>query len=321
MNSRIDLVIPVYGEAPFLDQTIKSCLDSHSKSLNIIWVLDRPSTIVRRKIEKFSLMNTNSEVVCSNTPGIVAALNLGIERGTSEYIARLDSDDLMESNRLDVQSHYLDTKSEVGLVGSQMTLIGSNSEIFGVTRYPCEHSQIIRLLEFQNCIGHPSVMFRRNVFEKVGGYRPQFTGAEDYDLWLRMGNIAKLHNLATPLTRYRISEFQFTKRKESNQGLVETAVRLDSLGYRVATSEMNTTQPIELETSNKLIMKFLKENYHDAYRVQTAIASITKAYSLKSKGKRYTVGVCSIMIAFLRSPTKTISYLHVKFFGYMKGCE
>lgn len=315
MNSRIDLVIPVYGEAPFLDQTIKSCLDSHNESFNIIWVLDRPSIKVRSKVEQFSSTNPRSKVLHSSTPGIVAALNLGIERGTSEYIARLDSDDLMESNRLDVQSQYLDIETEVGLVGSQMTLISSNCEILGVTRYPSEHRQIIKLLEFQNCIGHPSVMFRRSAFEKVGGYRPQFTGAEDYDLWLRIGNIAKLHNLSTPLTRYRISEFQFTKSKESNQGLVETAVRLASLGYKVASSGEIPKQPLELETFNKSILKFLRDNHYDAYREQKAIASITRAYSLKSKVERYTVGVYFIMIAFLRSPTKTRSYLYMKFFG------
>jgi hypothetical protein len=102
---------------------------------------------------------------------------------------------------------------------------------------------------------------------------------------------------------------------ESNQGLVETAVRLASLGYKSTSSDEIPMQPLELEANNKLILEFLRANHYDEYREQKAIALITRAYSLKSKVERYTAGIYFIIIAFLRSPTKTKSYLYMKFFG------
>jgi hypothetical protein len=198
---------------------------------------------------------------------------------------------------------------KVGAVGSQMTLINENNEVLGFTKYPHNHQQIIKLLEFQNCLGHPSVMFRRSVFEKVGGYRSQFTGAEDYDLWLRIAKVANLHNLADPLTRYRISNHQFTKRRESNQGIVETSVRLASLGYREV-----FTQPIDnLETINRIVLDRLKEFDYLAYRNQKSAYFVNRAYSLKRKSKRYSFGIIYILMAFIYSPLKLLGYIYIKF--------
>ena len=312
MTSRIDLVVPVYGNAPFLDETIRSCATSQEISFNLFWVLDRPSTNVRKKIEDFSARHSYSQVIESNEPGIVAALNLGITSGNAEFIARLDSDDIMEPSRLKIQCEYLDSNEAVGVVGSQLTLINDKSEILGFTKYPNCHIKIVKLLEYQNCLGHPSVMFRRSVFEKVGGYRAHFTGAEDYDLWLRVSKFAQLHNLDDPLTRYRISSSQFTRRKESNQGIVETAVRFASLGYKPASTTMMIPRHHELEMSNRQIFEQLRETNYPNYRAQKAIRLISRAYSLKVKGKRYTLGVCFLTLALIWSPTKTFKYFSRK---------
>ena len=313
MEFRIDLVIPVFGDAPFLKETINSCASSQDTPFNLIWALDRPSEGVCQIVEEFSSKNKFSKIVFSGNPGIVAALNLGIESGMSEYIARLDSDDLMEPNRLEMQRQYLDSERSVGVVGSQMTLINEKNEILGNTKYPCDHSRIMKLLKFQNCMGHPSVMFRRRVFEKVGGYRTQFTGAEDYDLWLRMADLTQLHNLPESLTRYRISNFQFTKRKESNQGIVETAVRLASLGYHEMANRPLNPLSVELRISNEELFAQLKEEDYSTYKDQKSIYFINKAYAIKKKSKRYFQGIGYLAIAFTFSPSKVFSYFLTKF--------
>lgn len=315
MSARIDLVIPVYGDAPFLDDTIKSCANSRDISFNLFWVLDRPSENVRNKIEEFSARHGNSKVIVSKLPGIVPALNIGIDSGNAQYIARLDSDDLMESNRLRIQCEFLDSNRVVGVVGSQMKLISKENKVLGLTKYPRDHTSIVKLLEFQNCLGHPSVMFRRNVFEKVGGYRSQFTGAEDYDLWFRVARFADLHNLDDLLTSYRISNFQFTRREESNQGIVETAVRFASLGYDPKSATVMYPQRNDLRVNNKLIFDYLKKFDHPTYRAQKAIDLISKAYSVKAKRKRYSIGIYFLVLALFSSPKKVFQYFSIKIYG------
>lgn len=312
MNSRIDLVIPVYGEAPFLDETMKSCATSQEKFFNLLWVLDRPSVLVLGKIQDFSSRHRQSKVIVSTEPGIVAALNLGIASGNAEYIARLDSDDVMEPSRLRVQSEFLDSNRLIGVVGTQMTLINDKSKVMGLTKYPTSHSQIVKLLEFQNCLGHPSVMFRRSVYEKAGGYRSQFTGAEDYDLWIRVAQFAQLHNLADPLTRYRISSYQFTKRKESSQGIIETAVRFASMGHDPVGDKNGIPLRDFLQASNKKIFNQLKASDYSSYRAQKAINLINRAYTLKGKGKRYSMGIGFLTLGLIWAPAKTFSFISNK---------
>ena len=53
-------------------------------------------------------------------------------------------------------------------------------------------------------MAHPSVMMRRDVVEAVGGYRPAYVRAEDYDLWCRVAEVSRLANLAQPLLKYRV---------------------------------------------------------------------------------------------------------------------
>lgn len=312
IHAGVDLVIPVYGEAPFLRQTMDSCESLESFPVEIIWILDRATMSTQRQIEQFVGNNKNSNLIVSLKPGIVHALNLGIMSGKSKYIARLDSDDVMAPDRLGIQARFLDSVSEVGVLGSQMSLISDKNEKIGLTKYPRENQNIISMLEFQNCIGHPSVMFRRSVFEKVGGYNEFFTGAEDYDLWIRMAKLTKLHNLDEPLTSYRISSFQFTKSKASNQGVVETAVRLASHGYKIVAGQDEIISHTDLVKSNKSNFTSVKSENPDLYKKLRSISILNKAYAIKSKRGRYTKGIGLALLALLISPKSILRYISIK---------
>ena len=72
----------------------------------------------------------DSRIKCLNTPGvgIVDALNFGVEKANSGIIARMDSDDLMRSTRLEEQLKYLKQKPEVDLVSSEVLQISDMAE-------------------------------------------------------------------------------------------------------------------------------------------------------------------------------------------------
>jgi len=62
-----------------------------------------------------------------------------------------------------------------------------------------DHASLWFQLLYGNCMGHSTVMFRRSVFEEVGGYRPEWFPAEDYDLWLRMASRTRFAVVRAPL--------------------------------------------------------------------------------------------------------------------------
>lgn len=236
-KSKVALVIPVYGEAPFLSYTLESIERIEATSTEIFFSLDRASDVTRQKIEEFKKFNGNVTVLTSPNIGIVAALNLAISGADVDFIARLDADDEIHPERIDKQVQAFNSNSNLILVGSQVEFINENGESTGRSNYPIENTNIIKHLEILNCIAHPSVMFKKSVFLDLGGYRPFFTGAEDYDLWLRFARAGQIKNLKDEFTKYRKSDYQFTKSEESLQGVVESAVRvtakLESLGIKV----------------------------------------------------------------------------------------
>jgi hypothetical protein len=76
---------------------------------------------------------------------------------------------------------------------------------------------------------HPSVIMRRTEILKLGGYRPEFKNAEDYDLWLRVGRVYRLANVPIPLLRYRFSTAGMTLGKKWQQMLY---VQMAVVAYR-----------------------------------------------------------------------------------------
>jgi glycosyltransferase involved in cell wall biosynthesis len=252
MNN-VDVVIPVHGKPIYLSETIQSITDQEFVN-KIILVLDRVDK------EYFSNLNVyadNITIVESNNPGIVSALNVGLEISKSEFIARIDSDDTMEVGRIQKQLNFLN-------LNPQCVCVGSNIEIFGrsfgvkIKKYPTSHKKIIKKLLYQNAIAHPSVMFRRKAVLDVGGYRPIFEGSEDYDLWFRLSKIGQLNNINECLTRYRTNPGQYSSKFSTYR------VELDSL-VRLSNCENSEKFP-RLNYNETLSGVKIKERYRDSLK-------------------------------------------------------
>lgn len=316
MNA-IDLLIPIHGEAPYLDSTLNSLVTANLADVRTLMILDRPSDRTITRVQEFSRRIKFSEVLFSETPGIVNALNLGIRKTEGKFIARLDSDDLVHPARFETQINFLQSNPEVVLLGSQMTLINDAGNVVGRTKYPNNHEQIVKLLKYQNCIGHPSVMLRRDALESVNGYRNSYTGAEDLDLWLRLGKIGSLHNLDEALTSYRMSPNQFSRQVLSNQGVVETSVRLADLGLEVRTKGTAFWPSAgELQESNSVNIQLLRNSNLKKYRDFECIEVISTGYFTARSNANIFIRLLRFVKITLKasivSPRTTWSFLILK---------
>jgi glycosyltransferase involved in cell wall biosynthesis len=136
--------------------------------------------------------------------GLAGSLNLGVERARAPLVARFDADDLCLPGRLAQQMSLLDAQPEIGVVGGALEVIDESEQHVGVRRYPQAHAQIARRMQLTNAVAHPTVMFRRAVFDAHGGYDRTFRYSEDLELWLRWLNAGvRFANLPDVLVRYR----------------------------------------------------------------------------------------------------------------------
>jgi len=160
------------------------------------------------KLRDYSSQFENVEFLQVKQGGLAHALATGVVQSTTEYVARIDSDDMVLPGRFELQLAYLTENPRVAVVGSQVEYINQNGSKLGKSEYP-ESPEHVRNRLVEGChIAHPSVMFRRSSILKAGNYKEYYSVggisiAEDYYLWLRVLDFFEIANLHQPLTQYR----------------------------------------------------------------------------------------------------------------------
>jgi glycosyltransferase involved in cell wall biosynthesis len=206
----VSVVCPIHGSGKYLYRTLDSIKrQSFKGSMEVILVLDRCSEEILTIIDSF-----RSEIVIkiyeSKNPGLVSALNMGLQMATGKYVARIDSDDLMAPSRIERQLEFLEANQQITVLGSSVTEINEHGVVIGKREYPTESIEMYNSLSKQCTIAHPSVMFKRDEILNLGGYRPFFENAEDYDLWLRVRERGAITSTFESLTFYRIHPGQIS---------------------------------------------------------------------------------------------------------------
>lgn len=144
--------------------------------------------------------------------GLAHALNVCIRQAKGRYIARMDDDDLSKPDRLEKQAAFLDTHPSIQWVGSNVELEDEKG-IWGFQKMP-EKPQTKDFL-FNSPYIHPTVMFRRDVLLRHGGYdeSPRLNLCEDYELFMRLHRQGERgYNLQEPLLQYWESYASYRKR-------------------------------------------------------------------------------------------------------------
>ena len=203
MKPKISVLMPVYNGEKFLTEAIDSVLNQSFKNFELIIVNDGSTDGSAEIIKRY---NDNRIVVITHKKnmGLVYSLNEGVSLCKSEYLARMDGDDISEKNRFKTQIEYLNDHTEVGLCG---TWAKSINEAGIIVDYMIPPNNLLSRYNFwkPGVIIHPTLMIRTELLKKYG-YGNQYDRAEDYDLWMRMGKDGVvIRNIPIFLYRYRIN--------------------------------------------------------------------------------------------------------------------
>ena len=204
----ISIVLPIFNERTAY---LRACLDSIQKQSFTEWecICVVESTNIKN-IELISCYSRNDRRFKIIQPpkriGLPASLNLAVNASSFELVARMDSDDIMILNRLELQYHYMSEYPSVSVVGAGYNQINKEGFIVGRRRYPRQGFALSLYFLFRCGLAHSTVMFRKSSFMKLGGYNEKLRYCEDLDLWLRFKRMgAELRNINASLINYRIS--------------------------------------------------------------------------------------------------------------------
>jgi len=203
---RVTFVVPAFNEpGEVIRQSLDSVAAQTLSDFECIVVDESTDPVAAEAARALCERDSRFHYVRPETRlGLAASLNLGIAMARAPLIARFDSDDICQVERLHRQVAFMDEHPEVGVLGGGLEIMDEACESLAFRWYPADHASIERKLQTTTAIAHPTVMMRKSLIEQYGGYDPSFLFAEDLDLWLRLINRGvRFANLPDVLVRYR----------------------------------------------------------------------------------------------------------------------
>lgn len=192
--------MPVYNAAQYLREAIDSILNQTFRDFEFIIINDGSTD---RSLEIIQSYNDDRiRLINQKNTGLAKALNNGIAIAKSDFIARMDADDISIPERLTSQFSFLESNVDVVAVGSNAEVIDKEGNHVYCTAQPSTWSEIKKVLPNTPFI-HPSVMFRKEITDNIGFY-PDIQTLEDPIFFSKMSKLGMLVNLKAILLKYRI---------------------------------------------------------------------------------------------------------------------
>ncbi len=210
----VSVIMNCYNSDKYLKEAIDSVITQTYQNWEIIF-WDNQSTDKSAEIIKSYKDNRIKYFYAPIHTLLGEARNCAVGKATGEWIAFLDCDDIWYKNKLEIQ--LKDTLTDIGMIYSRMEFLVETSgtktnmgKSISNKTYPKRNNlpsnDIFDKLLFECFIPLPSVLIRRNLFEKVGGIDNSLKVAEDYDIFLKIAKISKVKAIDNVLCKYRVHE-------------------------------------------------------------------------------------------------------------------
>lgn len=200
----VSVIIPVHNGARYLKQAIDSVLWQESKGVRIeIIVVDDGSTDATGEIAR-SYGGSIKYVRISHCGFPGAVRNVGLEHASGDFMAFVDSDDLL-------LPHSVALRIEAALARPEVGFIYGNYLFWDEEKYwhPFQDLRppsgfILEALYSRNFINMNTVLVRRDLINEIGGFVPTIRTSEDYWLWLQLTARTRSFYIPSPLAITRV---------------------------------------------------------------------------------------------------------------------
>lgn len=208
-NTKVSVLMSVYiKEKPeYLKAAMDSILNQTRKADEILLMEDGPLTdelyeMIKGYQEKHPEIRT---YIFEENVQLGRALAKGVELCKYDLIARMDTDDIAEPERLEKQIAYMEAHPEVHVVGGAIREFNDEGTISRVKEMPMTQEAIEDYVKLRNPLNHMTVMYRKDAILEAGNYQ-HFPFLEDYSLWSRMISMGyQIRNMEDVLVNARTS--------------------------------------------------------------------------------------------------------------------
>lgn len=203
----LSVIMCVHRMHPWLKDAIDSVLYQHDGDFRFLIAANACSDEFWEQLQRHVKNDSRVELFRTEIGQLSFNLNMLVDNAISDYVVRMDSDDISEPHRIGTLRHAI-AESWPDIIGSSVSLIDQSGATIGKMTLPSDGTEIVRALPKKTVFCHPSVAIRRQFLIDMRGYLGGFA-SEDTDLWLRAKRAgAQMQNLPEPLLRYRVHSTQ-----------------------------------------------------------------------------------------------------------------
>lgn len=233
---QVSVVMSVYDGGDALRGSVQSILSQAGVDFELIVVNDGSTDTSAGVLDEFARADRRVQVIHQENQGLTRALIRGCAAARGEFIARQDVGDWSMESRLESQCATLDGRSDLSFASCWTEVCGPREEFLRIEKGSGSATSPIDIISARGTDGlidgpshHGSVMFRREHYQRAGGYRPQFYFGQDWDLWYRLAELGKFQMVQRVLYRARVTPHSLSGKYRDAQNAIGKLSRQASL--------------------------------------------------------------------------------------------
>lgn len=199
----VSVVIPSYNMVRLLPDAVESVLAQSLPPAEVV-VADDGST--DDTAERLRAFGDRVRHIRQPNGGLASARNFGVRAAVSEWVAFLDADDVWHPHKLETQMAVLATRGDLGVLGTDRFSWPAREfpEVGPPDATPVVPVSWGQLVVSNRIPGSASsVLVRRSVLDRLGGFDEELKSSEDRDFWIRAAEVTGVAYLAAPLAGIR----------------------------------------------------------------------------------------------------------------------
>jgi glycosyltransferase involved in cell wall biosynthesis len=225
----VSIVIPTRARTAMLEAAIESVLEQRYPGLELVVVGDGATPETSAVIERYAAADpARVRALHHDHAGQVRSLNRGFELARGELLGYLGDDDRLLPDAIEKLAGALAARPEAVLAYSAFHAIDAEGEIID-TITPPEFSVRESVRLHDSIVGAVGALFRREAFERLGGWDPRWRYCPDWDFWIRASALGPFERLGEPLACYRWHDEALSWSERGPEMLAERLALVDSV--------------------------------------------------------------------------------------------
>ncbi len=222
----------------FFRESMESIFTQTYKTDDFVLICDGPlnnelDSVIAEYKEKFGeVLNV---IRLPENKGTAYSANKGLSLCKNEYIMKMDSDDVCLENRAEKQLGFLAENPDIDILGSYIEEFNNDDKsVIGVRQTPEKHEEIMKFAKRRAPFNNQTLVYKKSIAEKIGGYSDELLRCEDYDFMVRMLMAgAKSANIPEVLVRYRVNKDNLTRRRnwKNTKSFIAVRKKIYKMGF------------------------------------------------------------------------------------------